>query len=150
MTPAPAFCKEKAETGPCRGAMPRFAFSKETSKCERFTYGGCEGNKNNFVDVEQCQKVCGDGTKVIVTSVPLHNLLLLLLLIQLKDRSSGDKTTEKPDKAPAIPVLDGAEKHAASFEDRSNDNSATTTLKSSVVDKMDVKSPSGLVGGIGG
>ena len=47
--------------GRCRGAMPRFFYNSATKKCERFLYGGCDGNDNNFETMGECQQIC-DGT----------------------------------------------------------------------------------------
>jgi len=50
-------CKLPAETGSCRAFFPRFYFN--SGKCEQFTYGGCEGNNNNFKTIDECQAKCG-------------------------------------------------------------------------------------------
>ncbi|XP_061190042.1 actinia tenebrosa protease inhibitors-like [Saccostrea echinata] len=46
-------------TGPCRASIPRWHFNQATRRCERFIYGGCQGNENNFNTWGQCQRVCG-------------------------------------------------------------------------------------------
>jgi hypothetical protein len=51
-------CQLPIEAGPCKAIRPRFAFSSSSKKCESFTYGGCRGNKNNFVALSDCQRVC--------------------------------------------------------------------------------------------
>jgi len=51
-------CELKAETGMCRGYFPRYHFNKATGRCEKFVYGGCGGNGNNFETIEECQKSC--------------------------------------------------------------------------------------------
>ncbi|CAL1298899.1 unnamed protein product [Larinioides sclopetarius] len=51
-------CVEDKKLGPCRGAFPRFFFNKQTGQCERFSYGGCDGNSNNFMSKEDCEAVC--------------------------------------------------------------------------------------------
>ncbi|GMH43260.1 hypothetical protein BSKO_11182 [Bryopsis sp. KO-2023] len=55
-------CKLPAVTGPCRAAIPRWFFNSLSGQCERFTYGGCRGNKNNFQTIEECKKACGSTT----------------------------------------------------------------------------------------
>ncbi|KAI0227226.1 hypothetical protein LSAT2_022307 [Lamellibrachia satsuma] len=54
----PALCKLPAEPGLCLAYIPRWFFNSETGKCERFVYGGCGGNKNNFSTKEECDKMC--------------------------------------------------------------------------------------------
>lgn len=56
-------CELPRETGPCRAGFRRFFFNSQTGRCERFTYGGCRGNANNFHTVEECRNACpGSGT----------------------------------------------------------------------------------------
>ena len=47
--------------GRCKAAIKRFYFNAATKKCTQFTYGGCEGNANNFDTLEACQQRCGRG-----------------------------------------------------------------------------------------
>ncbi|KAG5669428.1 hypothetical protein PVAND_017315 [Polypedilum vanderplanki] len=51
-------CNLPVHTGTCRASFVRFYFNKDTKTCERFTYGGCEGNANNFKTIEECQEAC--------------------------------------------------------------------------------------------
>ena len=37
----------------------RFGFNKDNSRCERFLYGGCGGNGNNFATLDECLGACG-------------------------------------------------------------------------------------------
>uniref|UniRef100_A0A8C6ZGQ1 APLP2 protein n=1 Tax=Nothoprocta perdicaria TaxID=30464 RepID=A0A8C6ZGQ1_NOTPE len=53
-----AVCSQEAVTGPCRAVMPRWYFDPNKSKCVRFIYGGCGGNRNNFESEEYCVAVC--------------------------------------------------------------------------------------------
>ena len=57
-SPSPSVCLEDKVAGPCEAFFPRFYYNKETGICERFIYGGCLGNKNNFRTVLECQKTC--------------------------------------------------------------------------------------------
>ena len=44
--------------GPCEAAIPRFWFNATTGRCERFIYGGCGANANNFQSIEDCSAAC--------------------------------------------------------------------------------------------
>lgn len=46
------------KVGPCTAAMKRWFFNAETGHCEEFSYGGCEGNGNNFKTKEDCMQAC--------------------------------------------------------------------------------------------
>lgn len=45
-------------TGDCRAYFPRYYFNYTTETCERFIYGGCQGNSNNFKTIAECYKTC--------------------------------------------------------------------------------------------
>nr|CAB3262578.1 uncharacterized protein LOC100180559 [Phallusia mammillata] len=51
-------CLLPRDSGPCRGRFPKYHFNQHTQACELFTYGGCEGNANNFETPAQCQQMC--------------------------------------------------------------------------------------------
>lgn len=51
-------CQLPPETGPCAAALPRYFHDPESRRCLLFVYGGCGGNANNFVTIEECQEVC--------------------------------------------------------------------------------------------
>uniref|UniRef100_A0A3B1JG60 BPTI/Kunitz inhibitor domain-containing protein n=1 Tax=Astyanax mexicanus TaxID=7994 RepID=A0A3B1JG60_ASTMX len=51
-------CQAEKKVGPCRASMPRFFYNSGT--CQRFTYGGCKGNNNNYLSEEECMKTCTD------------------------------------------------------------------------------------------
>ncbi|CAH3121599.1 unnamed protein product [Porites lobata] len=48
-------CNLPLKTGLCKAAIPRFFYNPRTHECERFTYGGCQGNANNFKTLEDCE-----------------------------------------------------------------------------------------------
>ncbi|XP_053141514.1 kunitz-type protease inhibitor 1 [Hemicordylus capensis] len=56
-------CVEKPDTARCDESLIRWYYNPFTEQCDRFTYGGCEGNKNNFQDEEECMKSCKGITK---------------------------------------------------------------------------------------
>jgi len=51
-------CQQPKKIGHCRAAFPRYFFNSATKKCERFTYGGCGGNANNFRSETACRNAC--------------------------------------------------------------------------------------------
>lgn len=51
-------CSMKAKSGPCLAYFEKYYFNKQTNSCEKFIYGGCGGNLNNFEDKDQCENVC--------------------------------------------------------------------------------------------
>ncbi|KAL7990137.1 hypothetical protein Chor_010491 [Crotalus horridus] len=52
-------CHLPSDTGPCRAFMRRWFYDKHSGRCREFIYGGCQGNANNFEDVEECERRCG-------------------------------------------------------------------------------------------
>lgn len=51
-------CRRPAKKGPCRSSLTRFFYNSAKGQCERFTFGGCGGNRNNFVTLKDCKKTC--------------------------------------------------------------------------------------------
>ncbi|XP_029475372.1 kunitz-type protease inhibitor 2 isoform X2 [Rhinatrema bivittatum] len=52
------YCTVKPETGPCRAAFPRYYYDMEEKICREFIYGGCLGNKNNYLSENSCKDKC--------------------------------------------------------------------------------------------
>ncbi|XP_058811937.1 papilin isoform X2 [Topomyia yanbarensis] len=51
-------CDQSVENGPCNGTFERWYYDKERDSCERFHYGGCKGNKNNYATESSCNYHC--------------------------------------------------------------------------------------------
>jgi hypothetical protein len=55
-------CSLPAETGRCRAAIPRYYHDSASGTCKQFTYGGCDGNANNFETQQACERACGGSS----------------------------------------------------------------------------------------
>lgn len=51
-------CALPSELGPCRARFDRFYYDAGSNSCKKFTFGGCEGNENNFQAKSDCQELC--------------------------------------------------------------------------------------------
>nr|ACV66786.1 serine protease inhibitor 2 [Rana chensinensis] len=51
-------CDLPSDSGPCEVYIPRFYYDRETKTCKDFIYGGCQGNGNNFLTKEDCERTC--------------------------------------------------------------------------------------------
>ncbi|KFD57847.1 hypothetical protein M514_01080 [Trichuris suis] len=51
-------CHLPMDQGPCKAILPRWYYNKKTRQCEKFIYGGCYGNENNFLTKEMCEAKC--------------------------------------------------------------------------------------------
>ncbi|KAK7133505.1 hypothetical protein R3I94_015400 [Phoxinus phoxinus] len=58
-----AHCTDPPVTGPCRASFTRWYYDPLNKKCHRFTYGGCDGNDNNFETTDQCMSNCSGVTE---------------------------------------------------------------------------------------
>lgn len=54
----PDHCLVPKKVGPCRGSFPRWYYNALTEKCEKFTFGGCNPNRNNYLSKEECRQAC--------------------------------------------------------------------------------------------
>ncbi|CAL8072585.1 unnamed protein product [Orchesella dallaii] len=51
-------CDSPPDSGPCKGIIPQWYFNKKSKKCETFSYGGCNGNRNRYNSKCQCETSC--------------------------------------------------------------------------------------------
>ncbi|KAM7535079.1 hypothetical protein Aperf_G00000094537 [Anoplocephala perfoliata] len=61
VSPESGICQLELDPGPCRSSIRRYGFHYMKGRCIEFTYGGCEGNGNNFGSMEECEAKCGSG-----------------------------------------------------------------------------------------
>ncbi|XP_025023387.1 tissue factor pathway inhibitor 2 isoform X2 [Python bivittatus] len=51
-------CLQPPLKGPCRAIHYRWHYDRYSQTCKEFTYGGCQGNDNNFLNVTECSETC--------------------------------------------------------------------------------------------
>ncbi|XP_070234312.1 kunitz-type protease inhibitor 1 isoform X3 [Bos mutus] len=52
------YCLASRKVGRCRGSFPRWYYDPTEQICKSFVYGGCLGNKNNYLREEECKLAC--------------------------------------------------------------------------------------------
>lgn len=51
-------CFQPMYRGYCYAHAWRYFFNQTSGMCEKFAYGGCGANRNNFMSLDHCRKVC--------------------------------------------------------------------------------------------
>uniref|UniRef100_A0A5S6QUU6 Papilin n=1 Tax=Trichuris muris TaxID=70415 RepID=A0A5S6QUU6_TRIMR len=63
-------CSLPRDSGPCMNFVIKWFYNAVTGRCERFQYGSCGGNSNNFESLETCNARCVAGIQSVGVSVP--------------------------------------------------------------------------------
>lgn len=50
----------------------RFYYDNEEGRCKEFSYGGCKGNLNRFVDRESCENRCKHKAMLVQANIRLE------------------------------------------------------------------------------
>ncbi|ETN73755.1 Kunitz/Bovine pancreatic trypsin inhibitor domain protein [Necator americanus] len=79
------FCLMPPDPGFCRAILRRWAWNPVEERCERFEYGGCGGNRNNFKTQKECLYECWNKF------VPKDQRKKPIR--KVKDQGKGNKTT---------------------------------------------------------
>ncbi|XP_039198314.1 kunitz-type serine protease inhibitor bitisilin-3-like [Crotalus tigris] len=58
MEPVTDLCQLPVEEGPCDLKLPRWFYNPKTQRCQKFDFGGCAGNANNFKKRRWCRLRC--------------------------------------------------------------------------------------------
>ncbi|XP_043191843.1 uncharacterized protein LOC122365025 [Amphibalanus amphitrite] len=51
-------CQQYPDAGPCSGHVTAWYWDSGEERCKTFHYGGCKGNRNNFITQDECRAVC--------------------------------------------------------------------------------------------
>lgn len=51
-------CSLPSSVGPCADWTSRFYYDSTAGRCVHFWFGGCQGNRNNFLTREECLRSC--------------------------------------------------------------------------------------------
>ncbi|BFZ04335.1 hypothetical protein BsWGS_07374 [Bradybaena similaris] len=54
----PSNCTLEPVSGICQMYLERYFYDVTAAQCQKFIYGGCQGNANNFETAEACQAAC--------------------------------------------------------------------------------------------
>lgn len=68
-----SICDMPKDEGPCTEKFVRYYYDSRDRRCRDFMYGGCQGNENNFIEIEECQRECMGG--VVRPHEPVHGLV---------------------------------------------------------------------------
>ncbi|XP_019857134.1 PREDICTED: uncharacterized protein LOC105314215 isoform X1 [Amphimedon queenslandica] len=58
-----SICDLPKESGPCLAYFERWYYNGRSGLCEKFIYGGCRSNSNNFMTLSDCLQTCAEGNK---------------------------------------------------------------------------------------
>lgn len=94
----PNVCKLEPQSGSCYGLNERYYFNGETGSCEIFNYGGCQGNGNNFMTIEDCQSMCSPMKRSIreVSETPQPSPTNETIEQQPQQQSPNETITSPP------------------------------------------------------
>lgn len=51
-------CESQPDQGPCNQNFRRWFYNEKSDRCEEFTWGGCQGNANNYATKKKCDIAC--------------------------------------------------------------------------------------------
>ncbi|CAL8315623.1 unnamed protein product [Merluccius merluccius] len=54
------YCLVPQEVGVCRASFHRWFYNAAALRCDEFIYGGCKGNRNNFLSEKECSAACAN------------------------------------------------------------------------------------------
>jgi len=104
LTSQPHFCSLLPDPGPCGSQVTRWYYLPREEDCIQFPWGGCQGNDNNFVSLDQCRAACHvplDKPESSTMRVSLSSPIPTVTLLQsLKENFSPSDCHLPPDAGP--------------------------------------------------
>jgi len=106
LTSRPHFCSLLPDPGPCGSQVTRWYYLPREEDCIQFPWGGCQGNDNNFVSLDQCRAACHVPQDKQVSSSTstrastLSPIPAVSLLPSLKENFSPSDCNLPPDSGP--------------------------------------------------
>ncbi|XP_062498979.1 E-selectin-like [Corticium candelabrum] len=73
-------CRLPRDLGKCQNNSTRHFYNQTSNTCEEFSYGGCSGNENNFIDKFVCKNKCCICNSLISKSQAQKKRQAILLL----------------------------------------------------------------------
>ncbi|XP_022094920.1 papilin-like [Acanthaster planci] len=89
-------CSLPKVTGPCRGYFPVFGYDAMMGSCDKFIYGGCQGNANRFQTREACLIACTDYQPQPTTVLPPYTTQSVSPTESPDERSTVSSPTSSP------------------------------------------------------
>ena len=119
-----SICQMPAATGECRRSLTRYFYNVDTKQCDLFFYGGCYGNKNNFLTQSQCIDECIKGAALTTFSTATES----------NEVEEKEKPLPAETEAPETTAsTEGEEKVATKFTEIATTKSSTMTSTTSTL-----------------
>lgn len=112
---AEEICHEPKDPGTCSGNIIRLYYDKDAGECKHFSYSGCEGTKNNFPTVIDCEKVCKRGQNSDTTPDEFNGLQTGSQVIEATEEYRGNVDCQVSEWSPWSECLNC---HATSYKIR--------------------------------
>ncbi|XP_053386558.1 tissue factor pathway inhibitor-like isoform X2 [Mercenaria mercenaria] len=88
----PALCSFQNVYGDCSGSFTRYFYDSRLDRCVPFTYSGCGGNQNNFLNLRMCKNTCDNDSK-------FSSSVKTVTLSDKKDTESSEPVTKSPNSS---------------------------------------------------
>ena len=74
----PEICQLPVASGICRPSVVRWYYNNKLRQCERFYFGGCQGNANRFETAEECQRTCLGNCAISIQYLRAYTIYFIL------------------------------------------------------------------------